>query len=1021
MTGIEVPVPAGQQKSKPKAHGIQYIRDLIARTKLAESNLAAERKGRPAPPSDSPQDPKRTQGESVHEEAMSDAPPAPATSEAEADTSGMKPFPFHEVKDFKRQACAVSVAGKPVVGFASYNEYWTPMVKLDAGKLGQPRLTIICEIQDDKKNSNQVTFTWYPSIMTEPGKFSMERLHVVSVTDYPDNKSVQNQTVIRNFPPKEIDKLIMVTFQGRAPVIDGYSEKAWTKASQDVKNFLKDLGRQEPQNITFWYKCPHSLLPAYGQQCIRPFMTWFKERRPPLCQYYNSKRELVLDLYASPDAKSVGGGMYQIWPMKKVGKERVPDKSKEPTINHLPTVEYWSSKDECQIYSALGPIRESQYTRGLTVHVGKTPCRIYTVSMPKLSLGQSSVSYKELTEEQKTFEDCMTVYVRLPGDSKDRESVISEKSRLILELDNAIPEAGKPHESIKGHQFWGSVCAHNTAHLKAVGADFSCIVRRPPGLPMPALNKGLQNLPSRLLRKAHVHIQYDPTSSVREQFAVHDFFESKKPEIVRIRDALWKKDVGLLGGDVDVTQGPKGKELPSNRTRYDDFVKQAAKEKKVNLKQLDSLKMSEDVPGGIGITVGPGGTGKTRTLVNRVWALHAAGHKQLVVCGANSAVDTDCNAIYNARPDSIKDVKILRYETGTMNAAAIVSQDTEKFETANVADLAPQREKRTFEDHPAYISAELSVLSDANAPLELLEKLDREATTFQESYDQVQSLMHRNSANIPLETTLNWHVNRLTQQDIREQQALDDEEKRKNPLIEIDSPASERCRSAKYLELLNIFVAHEGKLRKDKKEEFWKERAEIEQRVAKEVDIVLATCNNTGSNINQAGFDPTILHLDEAAQISIASFTVPLTSFDNWMAIFLYGDPEQLQAMLASGRVNEVATNCRMSAMGLFLKKGHHRVLLVLQYRMTPAISSFPNEFFYNGLLQMPRKSKWTIKRRRSCALCHRNSTRSKVQEGKAQSTGWWTSPWDKLVQRRMAGLCLTMPTPMLSRNASIF
>lgn len=229
---------------------------------------------------------------------MSDAPPAPTTSEAEADTSGMKPFPFHKVKDFKRQACAVSVAGKPVVGDAFFNKSWTPTVKIEGGKLGQLKLTIICqsdasadEGDDEKEDPIKVTFTWYPSFMTETGKFSMNHLHVAQVTKYPRNAIVQNQAVIANFPKGEIDKLIMITFRSRAPVLEGYSEKAWANASPIVKDLINNPGRQEPQNIAFWFKCPHPQIDVYATQCIGPFMGRFSERRSPLSQYYNSKRE----------------------------------------------------------------------------------------------------------------------------------------------------------------------------------------------------------------------------------------------------------------------------------------------------------------------------------------------------------------------------------------------------------------------------------------------------------------------------------------------------------------------------------------------------------------------------------------------------------------------------------------------------------------------------------------------------------------------------------------------------------
>lgn len=108
--------------------------------------------------------------------------------------------------------------------------------------------------------------------------------------------------------------------------------------------------------------------------------------------------------------------------------------------------------------------------------------------------------------------------------------------------------------------------------------------------------------------------------------------------------------------------------------------------------------------------------------------------------------------------------------------------------------------------------------------------------------------------------------------------------------------------------------------------------------------------NNAGSELLYLGFNPKLLACDEAGQVALASLTILLTSFNNWLALYVLGDAKQLSPYDPSGIFNEFRHNSRMSILGLFEKKGLFMRRLRRQYRMAPAISFFPRLQWYPEL-----------------------------------------------------------------------
>lgn len=87
--------------------------------------------------------------------------------------------------------------------------------------------------------------------------------------------------------------------------------------------------------------------------------------------------------------------------------------------------------------------------------------------------------------------------------------------------------------------------------------------------------------------------------------------------------------------------------------------------------------------------------------------------------------------------------------------------------------------------------------------------------------------------------------------------------------------------------------------------------------------------------------------IDEAAQLAEAYF--PIVFLENVERVYLIGDPKQLPAVVSSFDLMKRAFG--RSIFERFVSSGWPAHLLQVQYRMHPAISSFPNACFYRSRL----------------------------------------------------------------------
>ncbi len=119
-----------------------------------------------------------------------------------------------------------------------------------------------------------------------------------------------------------------------------------------------------------------------------------------------------------------------------------------------------------------------------------------------------------------------------------------------------------------------------------------------------------------------------------------------------------------------------------------------------------------------------------------------------------------------------------------------------------------------------------------------------------------------------------------------------------------------------------------------------------------EAGIVFATCNSLGNKAMAEGFDPRIIYCEEVGQTTIPSLCVPLTSFNHWIALLLSGDSTQLEPICLASGMSEVAKNTRVLPLALLLAKKRRATMLDVQYRMCPATTKFSAEYYYQDKLR---------------------------------------------------------------------
>ncbi|KAF6220856.1 hypothetical protein HO133_002536 [Letharia lupina] len=157
--------------------------------------------------------------------------------------------------------------------------------------------------------------------------------------------------------------------------------------------------------------------------------------------------------------------------------------------------------------------------------------------------------------------------------------------------------------------------------------------------------------------------------------------------------------------------------------------------------------------------------------------------------------------------------------------------------------------------------------------------------------------------------------------------------------------------SKKYRECMANYQAKRGRITRVERTAFEDESDSMVERVLAETHILFSIASNCGGSLLEGSrsFVPTAIFCDETGHISIPSLCVPLTTFEKWEGLFLFGDIQQLEPTALSGQSNEFFANAKVSPLALLAMKDFPSYLLDMQYRMCPACSAFPRWQFYDN------------------------------------------------------------------------
>ena len=393
--------------------------------------------------------------------------------------------------------------------------------------------------------------------------------------------------------------------------------------------------------------------------------------------------------------------------------------------------------------------------------------------------------------------------------------------------------------------------------------------------------------------------------------------------------------------------------------------------------------------------IGPPGTGKTKTLADTVGAALAQDHKCLVVGPANKSVDQAASYVFAAISSELrKKKKLLRFEVTSSETKAMVA--IKNFQDPSQQDpmTAPETQDLLGEEITTALNESLTVLIRDNEDNErFLQKCFDKYKDTTEAINQYRRRQVRRVTNVATSMTSGYHCFDIIMEDkmaaqkefdeiinmwrapkLSDEQlsqmlsagdietgsekwealaadALSDEEIRTHLESGKIQGIEARDKSFEYREALKKFISVDGRLHRAERERFLVLWGQMMSRVFARVDCVFATCNNAGSDLIKLGFNPKVLFCDEAGQVTMASLAIILTSFTNWLAVILFGDPRQLRPYSIAGTFNEFRENSKVSSLGLLDVKNSHIIRLTVQYRMAPAIASWAAKYFYNSNL----------------------------------------------------------------------
>ncbi|KAI9875720.1 MAG: hypothetical protein M1830_008075 [Pleopsidium flavum] len=876
------------------------------------------------------------------------------------------PFEFRQIIDQSSNAqCFIKAGDSPYIG-ACWGKIpnYRVAVSVAGGRFGQPMIKVSFLIskawdgkpldsanKDQAKNrdaNHELIYRWQPGLIVDTAnpQYQIENFKAFPFTAKP---------VEEDDPPIDLlgadertkERLMCMSFIGSGVSFEGSNRHNLSgSVSQEVMQVL-DYMTTKPCKIVVWYIAPGN--PAdYERQTIRHFRNAFERRLEPFHQYLDSTTGMPNITLDMPPIRHFGGGMYCQYPT--VGK--LKDETQEPVgYIALPEKKYFYSAKEFQIYYQTAIVREYQWQRGQMAHLVLRPHRVFLMKTFRLSDPvQSQAGKPKLTKVQQAFRNSFYAYIRMTANELgSKESVPPEGT--VFKLDWLNEEAGNGQHLRTPHreQWHGKVCRVNPELIGRARADFCILVQRPFSAKFVRSYDtvvAIEDLPY-----AYLTPQYNTTPALRELEAVSEYCNSYRDDLNLIRLSGVSDPLKSKVYEVDLRRGPDNDDRKI--VRYNTTL--AAQEGRFNPKQQMVMHSTEKVINKTALVEGPPGSGKTQTIAELVNQLTLVGHKVLITAPSNGATDQNAEKIWTSLP---KNKKSLRLTIPASDWATVLRTREDAFADLQTPFTPQSTNAKAWEQDPmfAQMMVELSVaevaVEHSAAEADHTERILDDAARLQEDYrvlyDHTET-MHT----FPRGMSMAYRIWQMTTEDLRVflEEEYDDTAMNR-AIARADGTAPPRTDpSMKFRSLMQRYNANDSSLRREEYGQF-KDEYDIQvRRVLEDTDVLLTTCNNSGSKTVSEVFKPSVLIIDEAGQATVPTTAVPMAFYEDWLAVYLVGDQKQLQPVVTSRASNEFAENLQLSYFSLLLAKQVDSIILDKQYRMCEQISLFPAAYFYDGHL----------------------------------------------------------------------
>ena len=850
---------------------------------------------------------------------------------------------------------------------------WDLKVSIDPGKLGLPSIGLNFKFAKDGIDSkrdpnhyNSFAVGWEPGVKIG-SEWMMENM-IVERAANPSDPNMKDFT----FPPEiqklcknqdQIDSLFCMVFKSNVHKTSAM-DVDWAKSlgkdnAAPFNNLRRMYSATDPSYmVTLWFTSPTYSIDGFLNGCLQPLANAVEDHTPPFHQYLDENDEPILDFDRLPTVKDIGNGMYLKYPKVTDAKGKKVQ-SVQPSYLTLPKTVTWDSIKSFRITFGVPIVRDGQFNDGLYVRLEDDWHGCFIQKMPNLEFDGRNL------EADPIMRDAYQIGVRMARDRNTGLKHAIPEAGSIITFDFHNGTAKKGHETIKGDICLGRVePLGGKDWLDKTGTDF-CVVMSKPRRSTAKLHPYAfaRNVPDSGLTYAKLRVKINRTAAYRDMDALKKFCDPEfAPELLDpIRLAFWS-DPSKTGIKTDLTMGPAHDRSEENKKSYDRILIDMKRKRKTNRSQDDVLWSASHMRSNITVVQGPPGAGKTRTLRDKAIALAKIGHKIACVASSNVAVDTDAEAVWRGlSPEDRKVIKCLRLETDGAERAQRLIKANYAFYTGaqGEADKPPEYiGAKEAQDNPAIRNALDSLCLAFATRQEYAAKMVKQYDNLNDSYKAVQNYDGMKRSNVPTGMTLDYRMFEIREED--KQQAILDYEEAKSQLTPEEytrrvangeMTIAMFDKSRKYEDCIRNYRAKNGKVTRQERRELEDETDIMVERVLAETVILFTTASNCGGALleESRSFVPTVLFCDETGQISIASLCVPLTTFEKWEGIFLFGDIQQLEPTAISGRYNEFILNAKMSPLSLLAIKDFETEMLDEQYRMSPACSSFPREQFYDG------------------------------------------------------------------------